>query len=63
MKVFAKVPGVIYNFENQSLVTFEDNLKFMGDLPSPAYFDFETTTKRLWKIRWKIQKCTQYVIV
>ena len=30
MKVCARVPGVIYKFENQSLVTFEGNLIFMG---------------------------------
>ena len=30
MKVCARVPGVIYKFENQPLVTFEGNLIFMG---------------------------------
>lgn len=38
------MPGIIYKFENQKLVTFEDNLKYMGDLPFDAYFDFKTTT-------------------
>ena len=27
----------------QNLVTFEDNLKYEGDLPLTAYIDFETT--------------------
>ena len=36
-------PGVIYNFTNQSLVSYEDNFKAKGGLPFCAYFDFETT--------------------
>ena len=27
------IPGVIYNFNNQNLVSFEDNLGYKGDLP------------------------------
>lgn len=38
------MPREIYKFENQNLVTSEDNLKYMGDLPFVAYFDFKTTT-------------------
>ena len=37
------IPGVIYNFNNQNLVTYQDNLKYKGDLPITIYFDFETT--------------------
>ena len=37
------VPGIVYNFDNQNLVTFEDNLGYKGDLPEVAYIDFETT--------------------
>ena len=37
------VPGIIYNFNNQNLVTFEDNLGYKGDLPVVAYINFETT--------------------
>ena len=37
------VPGVVYNFNNKNLVTFEDNFKSKGDLPFALYFDFETT--------------------
>ena len=37
------VPGIVYNFNNQNLVTFEDNLGYKGDLPVVAYIDFETT--------------------
>ena len=38
------MPNVIYKFENQNLVTFEDNFKYLGDLPFVAQFDFETAT-------------------
>ena len=36
-------PGTIYGFSVQNLVTFEDNLKYKGDLKLTAYIDFETT--------------------
>ena len=35
--------GVVYNFSNKNLVTFEDNFKSKGDLAFALYFDFETT--------------------
>ena len=37
------VPGVIYNFNMQSLISFEDNFHAKGDLSFVIYFDFETT--------------------
>ena len=37
------VPGVIYNFNTQSLISFEDNFHAKGDLPFVIYFGFETT--------------------
>ena len=44
MKNFSSVPGVLYRFESQNLITFQGNHKFIGDLPFVTYFDFETTT-------------------
>ena len=35
--------GIIYNFNNQSLISCKDNFKAKGDLPFSIYFDFETT--------------------
>ena len=35
--------GTDYKFENQSIQTIFDNMKFMGDLPFSTYFDLETT--------------------
>lgn len=37
------VPGIVYNFHTQNLITFEDNLKNRGDLAMTFYFDLETT--------------------
>ena len=37
------IPGIVYNFGNENLVIFEDNLKYKGDLPLVIYFDLETT--------------------
>ena len=36
-------PGYVYNFSTKSLLTFEENLKYTGDIPLVAYIDFETT--------------------
>ena len=36
-------PGIIYDFNVQNLVTFEDNLKYKGDLLITKYIDFEAT--------------------
>ena len=44
MEHCSDVPGIIYNFNNQDLVSFEDNFVYKGDLPVVAYIDFETTT-------------------
>ena len=35
-------PGAIYNFNNQCLISYQDNFKNKGDLPFSIYFDFET---------------------
>ena len=36
-------PGYVYNFNTENFLTFEENLKYKGDLPLVAYIDFETT--------------------
>ena len=37
---------IVQKFENQNYVTFEENLKYRGDLLFLAYYDFGTTTTR-----------------
>ena len=37
------IPGVIYNFNNQNLISYQDNFNAKGDVPFVIYFDFETT--------------------
>ena len=36
-------PGVVYNFNIQNMASYEDNLKYVGDLPFSVYADFETS--------------------
>ena len=36
-------PGVVYNFNNQNLISYQDNFHAKGDVPFVIYFDFETT--------------------
>ena len=37
-------PGVVYNFNNQCLITYQDNFHTKGDVPFVVYFLFEMTT-------------------
>ena len=37
------IPGIIYNFNNQNLISYQDNFNAKGDVPFVVYFDFETT--------------------
>ena len=43
MESCSGVPGIVYNFNNKKLLTFEDNFGAKGDLPMTIYFDYETT--------------------
>ena len=36
--------GITYSFDNDQIINFQDNLKYLGDVPFTANFDFETTT-------------------
>ena len=36
--------GTSYSFDNAQITDYQDNYKFMDDLPFSIYFDFETTT-------------------
>ena len=44
IKVCAAKEGIIYIFDNRKIISFQDNFKFLGDVPFTIYFDFETTT-------------------
>ena len=38
--------GYVYNFNTENMLTFEENLKYKGDIPLIAYVDFETTAPK-----------------
>ena len=44
MKSCSDIAGIVCKFENNKIVSFQDNFKYMGDLPFAVYFDFETAT-------------------
>ena len=48
MKKYTKIcsakEGIVYTFENGKILSFQDNLKYLGDVPFTVYFNFETTT-------------------
>ena len=37
--------GITYAFDNDQILNYQDNFKYLGDLPFSVYFDFETTTR------------------
>ena len=37
------IPGIVYNFNNQNLISYQDNFNAKGDVPFVTNFDFETT--------------------
>ena len=39
---FTGPPGYVYNFNTQSILTFEENLKYKGGIPLVVYINFET---------------------
>ena len=37
------IEEIIYKFENNKIISFQDNFKYLGDVAFTVYFDFETT--------------------
>ena len=59
------VPDVIYNFNTQSLISFEDSFHAKGDLPFVIYFSFETTapTDNCFDPKQKTMFVVSYVMI
>ena len=43
-QVCAAKEGITYCFNSGEIISFQDNLEYLGDIPFTVYFDFETTT-------------------
>ena len=58
-------PGMIYNFNTQNLVFFEDNITYKSEIPLAAYIDFETTALTNFYLdpRYKETFAVSYVLV
>ena len=58
-------PGIVYDFNNPLLISYEDNFKSKGDLPFSIYFDFETTapTDNCFEPEQKKTFVVSYVII
>ena len=52
-------PGFVYNFNIQSLLTSEENLKFKRDIPFTAYIDLKLLLQLMIALTQKIRKCLQ----
>ena len=44
MSICSAREGITYAFDNCQILNYQDNFKYLGDLPFTVYFDFETTT-------------------
>ena len=44
LPIYAAREGVTYAFDYGQTIIFQDNFKYLGDIPFSVYFDFETTT-------------------
>ena len=43
LTICAAREGITYSFNNGQIINFQDNFKYLGDVPFTVYFDFETT--------------------
>ena len=43
VKRCSSIEGIIYSFDNNKIISFQDNFGHLGDVPFTVYFDFETT--------------------
>ena len=43
LQVCAAKEGITYTFDKGHIISFQDNCKYLGDVPFTVYFDFETT--------------------
>ena len=42
MSVCSARERITYDFDNCQILNYQDNFKYLGDLPFTVYFDFET---------------------
>ena len=41
--MLSDIVGIAYTFEHKNIISFQNNFKYLGDLPFLAYYDYETT--------------------
>ena len=54
LSICAAKEGITYLFDNAQIIDYQDNYKYIGDLPFAVYFDFETTTENAVFFDWKM---------
>ena len=45
LSICAAKGGITCSFDNNQIIDYQDNYKYMGDLHFSVYFDFETATE------------------
>ena len=41
LQVCAAKEGITYSFDNGQIIAFQDNFRYLDDVPFTVYFDFE----------------------
>ena len=54
LSICAAKEGITSLFDNAQIIDYQDNYKYIGDLPFAVYFDFETTTENAVFFDWKM---------
>ena len=54
LSICATKERITYSFDNSQIIDYQDNFKYMGDVPFSVYFDFETTTGDAVFFDWKM---------
>ena len=49
LPISAAREGITYVFDNGQIIIFQDNFKYLGDIPFSVYFDFETIFAQKWR--------------
>lgn len=63
-QVSAAKEGITYCFNNGKIISFQDNFKYLDDVPFTVYFDSETTTGDTVFLtqKWAIVKYTRFTL-
>ena len=60
LSICAAKERITYAFDNGQVITFQDNFKYLGDVPFTVYFNFETATTSD-SVFWPKNVCSEFL--